>query len=143
MLLPPNDPDPAGVDRRRFVKTLSAAGVGLAVACAALLFAACTERGDKAIAYGKGRGRDWKPATPGQMRIAVENYFTRDVVVVAEAPGAHYELTVGPIRERYMIVPEAKYEITASTEERSTGMMRLHIDPEDIAGAKGVRVQIR
>ena len=39
------------------------------------------------------------------MRISVENYFTRDVVVHADAPGLHYELTVGPVRQRYMVIP--------------------------------------
>jgi len=37
MLLPPDGPTPAGVDRRHFVKTLSAAGVGLALAAPAAL----------------------------------------------------------------------------------------------------------
>jgi hypothetical protein len=115
----------------------------LLLCSALLLLTGCGERGDKAIAYGKGKGREWTPAGPGQLRIGVENYFTRDVIVMADAPGVHYELTVGPIRERYMIVPEGKYEVTAVTKERNTGMMRLHVDPEDIAGAKGLRVQIR
>jgi predicted dehydrogenase len=37
MLLPSDGPTPAGVDRRRFMKTLSAAGVGLALATPAAL----------------------------------------------------------------------------------------------------------
>ena len=115
----------------------------LLLCTALLLLAGCGERGDKAIAYGKGRGREWTPAAAGQMRIAVENYFTRDVIVMADGPRAHYELSVGPIRERYMIVPEGKYEITAVTPTQKTGNMRLHVDPEDINGAKGLRVQIR
>jgi len=107
-----------------------------------LLLAGCGERGDKAIAYGKGLGQEWTGA-PGQMRISAQNFFTRDVVIHADAPDAHYELTVGPIRERHMIVPEAKYEIQAFTKEKSTGMMKLYIDPDDRNGAKGLWVKIR
>jgi hypothetical protein len=115
----------------------------LFAALAAALFSGCAEKGDKAIAYGDGLGQDWKPAAAGQMRIACENYFTRDVVVQADAPGVHYEMTVGPIRKRYMIVPEAKYEIKAFTEERSTGLMHLYVNADDRNGAKGLHVKIR
>jgi len=108
-----------------------------------LLLAGCAEQGDKAIAYGDGLGQDWKPTAPKQMRIAGENYFTRDVVIQADAPGLHYELTVGPIRKRHMIVPEAKYEIKAYTEERSTGLMKLYTQGDDRNGAKGIWVRIR
>jgi hypothetical protein len=108
-----------------------------------LLLSGCAERGDKAIAYGDGLGQEWKPTGPKQMRIAGENYFTRDVVIQADAPGLHYELTVGPIRKRYMIVPEAKYEIKAYTEERSTGLMKLYQQGDDRNGAKAIWVRIR
>jgi hypothetical protein len=77
------------------------------------------------------------------MRITAENSFTRDVVVMADAPGAHYELTVGPIRERYMIVPEATYDIQAMTREKNTGNVKLYVSPDDRNGAKGLRVKIR
>jgi hypothetical protein len=107
-----------------------------------LLLAGCGERGDKAIAYGQELGQDWAGA-PGQMRISVQNFFTRDAVICADTPNAHYELTVGPIRERYMIVPEAKYEITAYTNEKSTGTTQLHVDPDDRGAAKGLWVKIR
>lgn len=107
-----------------------------------LLLSGCGERGDKAIAYGKDLGQDWAGA-PGQMRISGQNFFTRDVVIYADDPGARYELTVGPIRERYMIVPEAKYEITAFTPEKSTGVMQLYADKDDRNGAKGLWVKIR
>jgi hypothetical protein len=115
----------------------------LSAALAAVFFTACAEKGDKAIAYEDGLGEDWKPAAPGQMRIACENYFTRDVIVQADAPGAHYEMTVGPVRKRHVIVPEAKYEIKAYTEERSTGMMHLYVEANDRNGAKGLLVKIR
>ena len=108
-----------------------------------LLLAGCGERGDKAIAYGPELGQEWAPAGPKQMRISVENYFTRDIVVQADAPGRHYELTVGPIRQRHMIVPEAKYEITAYTREKSTGTTQLWVDVDDRNGAKGLWVKIR
>jgi len=108
-----------------------------------LLLAGCGERGDKAIAYGDGLGQEWTPAAPKQMRIAIENYFTRDVTVTADAPGAHYEMTVGPIRKRYMIVPEADYKLEAYTEERSTGIMKLYEQPDNRNGARGVWLKIR
>ena len=108
-----------------------------------LLLAGCGERGDKAIAYGPELGQEWVPTGPKQMRISVENYFTRDIVVQADAPGLHYELTVGPIRKRYMIVPEAKYEITAYTREKSTGTTQLWVNADDRNGAKGLWVKIR
>ena len=114
-----------------------------AAVVAAVFFSGCAEKGDKAIAYADGLGEDWTPAAPKQMRIACENYFTRDVVVQADAPGVHYEMTVGPIRKRYMIVPEAKYEIKAYTEERSTGLMHLYVNANDKNGAKGLHVKIR
>ena len=118
--------------------------VALLVApCSLLMLTACGEHGDKAIAYGSELGQDWQPTGPGQMRISVENYFTRDAVVNADAPGAHYELTVGPVRRRYMIIPEAKYQITAYTEERSTGMTKLWVNSDDRNGAKGLWVKIR
>ena len=109
-----------------------------------MLSAGCGENGDKAIAYGDGIGRGWHPP-PGekQMRIAVENSFTRDVLVQADAPGMHYEITVRPVRDRYMIVPEAKYEIKASTEGHSTGLNYLYVMPDDGDGFKGLRVKIR
>jgi len=110
---------------------------------ALLLLAGCGEKGDKAIAYGKELGQEWVPTGPKQMRISVENFFTRDVVVLADAPGAHYELTVGPIRKRHMIIPEAKYEVKAYTEERSTGIMKLYVQEDDRNGAKGLWVKIR
>jgi hypothetical protein len=115
-----------------------------AVALAAAFLAGCGERGDKAIAYGDGLGQDWKPtgAAP-QMRIAAQNFFTRDVIVYADAPGVHYEMTVGPIRERYMIVPLGKYEITATTRGNSAGMSKLWVDPDDRGAAKGLLVKIR
>lgn len=110
----------------------------------AALCAGCGEHGAKAIAYGDDLGLEWSaPAGSKQMRISVENYFTRDVVVEADAPGLHYELTVGPIRKRYMIVPEAEYKITAYTEERSAGINKLYVIPDDRNGAKGLRVKIR
>jgi hypothetical protein len=115
----------------------------LLLCAAVLLLTGCAERGDKAIAYGKGTGDDWKPAASGQMRIAVENSFTRDVVLSATAPGKYYELTVGPIRERYMIVPEAAYEIQAWTQEKKTGNVKLYVTGDDRNGAKGLRVKIR
>ena len=111
--------------------------------CSLLFLAGCGERGDKAIAYGKELGQEWVPTGPKQMRISAENYFTRDVVVQADAPGLHYELTVGPIRQRYVIVPEAKYEITAYTREKSTGSVKLWVNPDDRNGAKGLWVKIR
>lgn len=107
-----------------------------------MLLAGCGERGDKAIAYGKELGQEWTGA-PGQMRISAENYLTRDAAVHADASGAHYEMTVGPIRKRHMIVPEAKYEISAYTKEKSTGLMKLYADKDDRNGAKGLWVKIR
>lgn len=108
------------------------------------LLAGCGEQGDKAVADGDGLGQDWRPP-PGakQMRISVENYFTRDVVVLADAPGLHYELTVGPIRKRYVIVPDADYKVTAYTEERSTGNNFLYVDRDDRNGARALLVKIR
>ena len=118
--------------------------IPLALALAFLALAACGERGDKAIASGDGLGQDWRPpAGAAQMRISVENFFTRDVVVLADAGPAHYELTVGPIRQRYMIVPAADYKIRAYTEERSTGMNFLYVNPDDRNGARGLLVKIR
>ena len=115
----------------------------LLLCSALLLLTGCGERGDKAIAYGKGTGDDWKPAAPGQMRIAVENSFTRDVVLSATAPGKYYELTVGPIRERYMIVPEETYAIQAWTPQEQTGNVKLYVTADDRNGARGLRVKIR
>lgn len=86
----------------------------------ALLVAGCGERGDKAIAYGNDMGESWNPSAPGQMRIAAYNLFTQDVVITAVAPGKHYELTVGPIRQRYLVLPRADYEIRVWTREWRT-----------------------
>lgn len=108
-----------------------------------LLLAGCAERGDKAIAYGDGLGQEWTPAGPKQMRISAENYFTRDVIVHADAPGAHYELTVGPIRKRYMIVPAANYQIQAYTLGKSTGGVQLYVGADNRNGANGLMVRIR
>ncbi|HVU17039.1 MAG TPA: hypothetical protein VHD32_08935 [Candidatus Didemnitutus sp.] len=116
----------------------------VALVLVAFLATSCGERGDKAISYGDELGQDWRPpAGAAQMRISVENYFTRDVVVQADAGSAHYELTVGPIRKRYMIVPTANYEINATTEERSTGTTLLHVRPDDRDGAHALLVSIR
>lgn len=116
----------------------------VALTALVLLFAGCGERGDKAIAYGDELGQDWRPpAGASQMRISVENYFTRDVVVQADAGTSHYELTVGPIRKRYMIVPIGSYQISAFTEGRSTGNTMLRERPDDRDGARGLLVSIR
>lgn len=128
---------------RRKTSTMRRLPLLLSTALVAVFLFGCSEKGDKAIAYADGLGQEWKPAAPGQMRIACENYFTRDVVIHADAPGAHYEMTVGPIRKRYMIVPEAKYEIKALTEEKSTGMNYLYVNPDDRNGAKGLHIKIR
>ncbi len=117
--------------------------LSLALVLATLFLAGCAERGDKAIAYGDDLGQDWKPTAPKQMRIAVENYFTRDVVVQADAPGFHYELTVGPIRRRHMIVPEAGYRIEAYAAGDTAGNVQLFVDKDDRNGAKGLWVKIR
>ncbi len=107
-------------------------------------FAGCGEKGDKAIAYGKGLGQEWSaPAGAKQMRISAENFFTRDVVISADSAAAHYEMTVGPIRRRYMIVPEGSYEIQAFSVADAVGHVRLRVDPDDRNGAKGLWVQIR
>jgi hypothetical protein len=115
-----------------------------AAALAVALLAACGERGDKAIAYGDGLGQEWVPAGEAPLlRISVQNSFTRDVIVRADAPGSHYELTVGPIRERYMIVPLGKYDISAVTKERDTGNTKLWVNPDDRGKAKGLLVKVR
>jgi len=72
-----------------------------------------------------------------------EFFHTRDVVIEADGGGRHYELTVGPVRERFMIVPEAEYKIKATTQERSTGMNYLYVDKIMENGAKGLHVKIR
>jgi len=116
----------------------------IAAALAAVLLTGCAEKGDKAILYGDGLGKEWRPpAGGGQMRICCENYFTRDVVVQADGSGRHYELTVGPVRKRFMIVPEAEYQIKAYTEEKSAGMNYLYVDKIQENGAKGLHVKIR
>ena len=116
----------------------------LAVALAVAFLTGCGERGDKAILYGDGLGKEWRPPTGGgQMRICVENFFTRDVVVTAVGGNQHFELTVGPIRKRFMIVPEADYKISAVTEEKSTGNNYLYVDKILENGAKGLHVKIR
>jgi hypothetical protein len=118
--------------------------VFFAAALAAVSLTGCAEKGDKAILYGDGLGKEWRPpAGGGQMRICAENYFTRDVVVQADGGGKHFELTVGPVRKRFMIVPEAEYEIKAYTEEMSAGITRLYVDKVQENGAKGLHVKIR
>ena len=107
------------------------------------LLTACGERGDKAVAYGDGLGQEWAPAKPHTMRISAENYFTRDVVIHADAPGLHYELTIGPIRQRFMVVPDEKYEITAYAAGDTAGNVTLHVDRDDRNGGKGLWIKIR
>ena len=109
----------------------------------ASLFAGCSERGDKAVAYGDGLGQEWAPAKPHLLRISAENYFTRDVVVHADAPGLHYELTIGPIRKRFMVVPDEKYEITAFADGDTAGNVKLSVDRDDRNGGKGLWVKVR
>ena len=116
----------------------------MTVVLAAVWLAGCAEKGDKAILYGDGLGKEWRPpAGGGQMRICCENYLTRDVVIQADGGGRHYELTVGPVRKRFMIVPEGEYEIKAFTEEKSAGMNNLYVDKIQENGAKGLHVKIR
>ena len=103
----------------------------------------CGERGDKAVANGDGLGQEWAPAKPHLLRISAENYFTRDVVVRADAPGLHYELTIGPIRQRFMVVPDEKYEITAYAAGDTAGNVKLFVDRDDRNGGKGLWVKIR
>ena len=42
-----------------------------------------------------------------------------------------------------MIVPEADYQITASTQERSAGLNYLYVIPEEHNGARCLHVKIR
>jgi hypothetical protein len=65
------------------------------------------------------------------------------VVVQVDGDGKHYELTVGPVRKRFMIVPEAEYTVKAFTQEKSAGMNFLHVDKIQENGAKGLHVKIR
>jgi hypothetical protein len=109
-----------------------------------LLLLGCAEIGDKPIASGEGLGEIYKaPAGSKQMRIAIENYFTRRVTVEVIGAGKHYHVLVGPIRKRHIIVPEGKYEVKAWTEERSTGGNYLHVTPFTANGMNGLSVRIR
>lgn len=109
-----------------------------------LCLAGCAEKGDKTIVSGEGLGETYKaPAGSKQMRIAMENYFTRRVTIEVTGGGKQYQVVVGPIRKWHIVVPEAKYEIKAWTEERSTGGNYLHVTPFTANGLNGLWVRIR
>ncbi len=110
-----------------------------------LALTGCGEKGDKAIHYAAGLGREAGDvsAGPGQLRVAVQNSFTREAVVICEGPTGHYEITVRPTRERYMIIPAGEYEFTAYTYGREIGGIRLNPIPENLGASKGFYVQIR
>lgn len=111
----------------------------------AFALAGCGEKGDKAILYADGLGRDWKaPAGEAQLRVAVQNSFTSNATVMADGEGRHYEMKVGPIRDRYMIIPAGQYEFSAYAVGRTVGETKLKITPEDTsATSKGFLLQIR
>jgi hypothetical protein len=107
------------------------------------LLTGCGERGTKAIAYGNDLGENWKSSVGDNLIcISVENFFTRDVVIHANSDAAHYELTVGPIRQRHMIVPAADYKIEAFTNERRATNMKIFVTPAERNGVKDLRIKI-
>ena len=110
-----------------------------------LALTGCGEKGDKAILYAAGLGREAGDvsAGPGQLRVAVQNSFTREAVVICEGAAGHYEITVRPTRERYMIIPAGEYEFSAYSYGKSLGNTQLRVVPENLATSKGFLVQIR
>ncbi len=108
-----------------------------------LLLAGCggqSERGVEPIARGTGLGQEWSPSGPNQMRIAVKNSLTGTFVVRIDSSKAHFELTVGPKEERYMIVPLAEYKFFVFNGQKSAG--NNYIFDDDHNGAKGLVLDI-
>ena len=112
---------------------------------ACVLLASCAqEKGNKPIARGKGFGYDWKSDNPqGVFRVSVQNSFTRDAVVGLDGNGAHYELTVSPIGEGFMVVPKGDYKYSAWSFGRSVGETKIAMQNDERNGISGVMVKIR
>jgi hypothetical protein len=110
-----------------------------------LLASGCSfEKGDKPLARGKGFGYDWTSANPKDvLRVSVQNSFTRDSFVALDGAGKHYELTVGPIKDAFMIVPKGNYEFSAWSFGKSVGNTKYDVGQDDRNGIKGVLVKIR
>jgi hypothetical protein len=89
-------------------------------------------------------GYDWTSANPKDvLRVSVQNSFTRDSFVALDGAGKHYELTVGPIKDAFMIVPKGNYEFSAWSFGKSVGNTKYDVAQDDRNGIKGVLVKIR
>jgi len=103
--------------------------------------------GDQPVARGDGLGETWSNAgqQPNLVMYAVRNSYTRDILVALESGNVHYELVVGPVRERFMVVPKAAYEIKITTSGSSAVEDYIHYYPEPCArqGAQGILIKVK
>ena len=109
-----------------------------------LLLVGCWEKGDKPLARGKGFGYEWTPVTPKTVqRVSVQNSFTRDAVVTVDGEGKHYEISVGPIREAYIVIPRGDYDYAGWSYGKSLGNTQLRVTEQERDGMRSMLVQIR
>ena len=103
--------------------------------------------GDQPVARGDGLGESWTNAgqQPNLVMYAVRNSYTRDILVALESGNVHYELVVGPVRERFMVVPKAACEIKITTSGSSAVEDYIHYYPEPCArqGAQGILIKVK
>ena len=109
-----------------------------------LTLAGCSDKGDKPLARGKGFGYEWSSPSPKTvLRVSVQNSFTRDAVIAVDGEGKHYEISVGPIRDAFIVIPRGVYEYSGWSYGKSLGNTRLRIAQEERNGISGVLIQIR
>ncbi|HUJ45136.1 MAG TPA: hypothetical protein VLW52_16195 [Opitutaceae bacterium] len=112
-----------------------------------LLSACSREMGDAPVTRGDGLGETWVDAgqRPNLVMYAVRNSYTRDILFALESSGAHYELVVGPVRERFMVVPKGDYQIRIATSGSSAVEDYIHYYPEPCArhGVQGILIKVR
>ena len=105
------------------------------------------ESGLRPVTRGSGLGEEWTfQGDPSSvMRVSVQNSFTRDVYVDLSASGATYQLIVGPIRERFMVIPKKDYDIKVRTNGPSSDPDYIHYYRSDTLknGISGIFLRIR
>ena len=116
----------------------------LGMLCLGLALAGCGENGDKPLARGSGLGYDWTTTNPkAVLRVSVQNSFTRDAVIAVDGEGRHYEVSVGPVRDAFMVIPRGTYAYSGWSYGKSLGLTKLQVIEEERHGIAGVLLRIR
>ena len=94
---------------------------------------------------GLGEGWSYQGSASSVWIVAVQNSFTRDVTVDIRSSSAAYQLIVGPVRDRFIVIPKGDYDIKVSTLGRSSVARYIHFYEQKTLrnGIAGVLLKVR